>query len=350
MSPTLADVARAAGVHPGTASRALNPESRGLVAASTARRVLAAANRLGYQPNTVARALRTRRSNTVGLLLPDLTNPLFPPIVRGVEEVLGADGMIALIANTDNDAQRERALFAALRGRQCDGFVLLTARRKDEVVEIAVAEKVPLVLVNRLTDKRLVPAVAGDEAVAVAEALAHLAELGHRRILHIAGPQAISTGVIRYHAFMDSLGRTGLDADDCSVVFASAYSEDAGREAMARGLSAKGSRPTAVLAANDLIAFGAIDALRSAGLDCPSDVSVIGFNDLPMAARVLPSLTTISLPKREMGIQAARLLRERIDDPDSSDARCLLLPCPLVVRESTARVRRGKRARGTHPA
>lgn len=332
---TLADVAREAGVHPGTASRALKSDSNGRVAATTVRRVLAAADKLGYQPNTFARGLRTRRSFNVGLLIPDLTNPLFPPIVRGVEEVLRPRGLIALVTNTDNDQARAHQLFTALQARQCDGFVLATAHRQDSLVELAARLGVPAVLVNRSTDRKLLPAVAGDEAGGIAEAVAHLVALGHRRITHIAGPQDTSTGFIRHRTFIDAIDRFGLSATDCPVVLAAAYSDDAGLRAVAE-LPTDERRPTAIMAANDLLALGAIDALRAQGRDCPRDVSVVGFNDMPYLARVSPALTTIRLPKREMGVQAARLLIERIDDSSSSDARLILLPCPLIVRESTA--------------
>ena len=342
VAATLADVARAAGVHPGTASKALNPDSRHRVAASTVRKVLAAADKLGYQPNTLARGLRTRRSFTVGLLVPDLTNPLFPPIVRGVEEVLGPDGMIALVVNTDNDADRAQRLFRALRARQCDGFILATARRTDPLVEEAAAHGVAAVLVNRLTDKRMLPAVAGDEATGIRDAVMHLSELGHRRIAHVAGPQDLSTGLIRHRAFVDAIATVGLSQEECPVVFASGYNEASGQAAISELLAESDQRPTAVVAGNDLIALGVIDALRAVGLDCPKDISVVGFNDMPFMTRVHPSLTTVHLPKREIGVQAARLLRERIDDSSTPDARCLLLPCPLVVRRSTGPVRKSR--------
>ena len=339
VASTLADVARAAGVHPGTASKALNPQSRHRVAARTVRKVLAAAETLGYQPNTMARGLRTRRSFTIGLLLPDLTNPLFPPIVRGVEEVLGADGLVALVVNTDNDAEREQLLFDALRARQCDGFILATARRVDPVVEKAASQKIPTVLVNRFTDERLLPVVAGDEAEGVRSAVAHLTALGHRRIAHVAGPQELSTGLIRHRAFVDAMARAGLDPTACPIVFATAYGEAAGQVAAAELLDAPGGLPTAIFAANDLLALGTIDALRARGLSCPKDVSVVGFNDMPLMSRIQPALTTVEVPKREMGVQAALLLRERIRDAATPDARSVLLSCPLIVRASTGPVR-----------
>src|SRR5579863_8940461 len=147
---TLKDVAAMAGVHPATVSRALNPETRPLVSDETADRILAAADSLGYRPNTVARSLRTRRSNTVGVLLPDLNNPLFPPIVRGLEDRLSSAGYVALIGNTDGDGERERLVFEQMRARHADGIVLATAHLSDPLLAEAARTGLPVVLVNRM--------------------------------------------------------------------------------------------------------------------------------------------------------------------------------------------------------
>src|SRR6201994_1121474 len=146
---TLRDVATAAGVHPATASRALNPETRMLVSEETARRVSDAAAALGYRPNPVARSLRTRRSNTIGVLIPDLNNPLFPPMVRGLEDRLAAAGYVALLGNTDADTVKEQAIFERMRARHVDGFVLATAQANDPVLAEAARAELAGVLVNR---------------------------------------------------------------------------------------------------------------------------------------------------------------------------------------------------------
>src|SRR5450755_5003651 len=189
---TLKDVAARAGVHPATASRALNPETRLLVSEETARRVLAAASALGYTPTPVARSLRTRRSHTVGVLIPDLTNPLFPPIVRGLEDRLAAAGYVALIGNTDSDDDRERLVFELMRARHVDGFVFATARLRSSLLAEAAAAGLPVVLVNRHAEGYGFPSVSVDNERGIAMAIAHLVSLGHRRIAHIAGPQDVS--------------------------------------------------------------------------------------------------------------------------------------------------------------
>jgi LacI family transcriptional regulator len=199
--PTLDDVARAAGVHKATASRALNPATRHQVSAPTAHRVSLEATRLGYVPNTLARDLRTSRTAAVGVLIPDLTNPLFPPIVRGIQDRLEHHGYTALLVNTDADEARERAEFHALRSRRVEGFIVATARRRHPLLEFAVRERITLVTVNRFTELPAVPAVLGDDADGVAQAVAHLRALGHTRLAHLAGPEALSTGYVRLRAF-----------------------------------------------------------------------------------------------------------------------------------------------------
>src|SRR5665213_1653027 len=158
-SVTIRDVARVAKVHPGTVSRALNVQTRALVNQETADRVMRAAEQLGYRPNPIARGLKTNRSYTIGVLIPDITNPLFPPILRGIEDGLGEAGYTSLIVNTDNDAERERSHLEAMRARQVDGFISATARLDRELLSDVAAGGTPLVLVNRSLEDGSVPAV-----------------------------------------------------------------------------------------------------------------------------------------------------------------------------------------------
>src|SRR6516165_2478100 len=225
---TLRDVAVRAGVHPATASRALNPETRILVSEDTAQRVLDAAEALGYSPNPVARSLRTRRSHTVGVLIPDLNNPLFPPIVRGLEDRLAVDGYVALIGNTDSDDQRERMVFDQMRARHVDGLVLATARLHHPLLAEASRADLPVVLINRLAQDYSFPSVSVDNERGVRMAVAHLAGLGHRRIAYIAGPQELSTGLSRYRGFVTAMESSRLPVDDDLVVFAKSFTVEEG--------------------------------------------------------------------------------------------------------------------------
>ncbi|MGH3328736.1 MAG: LacI family DNA-binding transcriptional regulator [Streptomycetales bacterium] len=333
-TPTLRDVAARAGVHPGTASRALNPTTRTLVNDATVGRVRRAAEELGYRPNPIARSLKTSRSGSIGVVVPDLTNPLFPPIVRGVEDVLIAAGYSALIANTDNDADREARHVASLRSRQVEGLIVATARRHHPLLDQLAAEGMPMVLVNRRVEGADITSVTADDAAGVALGVHHLVELGHRRIVHLAGPQWTSTGVVRLRAFRQALADAKLPESESLVEICDVWSEESGEAALGRLLDAARSF-TAVLAGNDLLALGAYGALEARGLACPGDVSVLGFNDMPFSDRLGPPLTSVRIPHYQIGAEAARLLLERFSDP-SAPTKSVLLPVSLVARRSTA--------------
>lgn len=332
--PTLRDVAEAAGVHPATASRALNPATRGLVNADTARRVMKVAEQLGYRPNPIARGLKTAKSGTIGLVVPDLANPLFPPIVRGIEDVLEPAGYTGLIVNTDNDPDREQAQIDRLRARQVEGLIVATALVEHPLMERLHREGVVMVMVNRRTDGVDVPSITPDDAAGVQLAVQHLAGLGHRRIAHVAGPLETSTGVTRARSFRAVVRELGLDDDPALTTTASQWSEESGAEGLRRLLdTAPGF--TAVVAGNDLIALGCYDVFAERGLDCPADISVVGFNDMPFLDKLKPPLTTIAIPQQQIGAEAARLLLDAIAEP-TRPARSVLLPLSLVARGSTA--------------
>jgi LacI family transcriptional regulator len=331
---TLRDVAAVAGVHPATASRALNPETRLLVSEDTARRVVAAAAKLGYRPNPVARSLRTRRSHTVGVLIPDLNNPLFPPIVRGLEDKLAAAGYVALLGNTDADANRERTLFEQMRARHVDGFVLATATQHDRLLDEAAAADLPVVLMNRLAQDYSFPSVSVDNEQGARMAVSHLARLGHTRIAHIAGPQEVSTGVGRLKGFREAMASHGLEVDEDLIAYASRYTVEEGTRCY-RELMVRHGDFTAVAAGNDMLAIGCYAALDEEGRLCPDDVSVIGFNDMPFIDRLKPPLTTVRFPHYQLGTEAAQLLLERINGGDGP-VKILYLAPELIVRGSTA--------------
>lgn len=342
-STTLRDVANRAGVHPATASRALNPQTRALVNDETAARISRAAAELGYRPNPIARGLKTSRSGSIGTVIPDLNNPLFPPIVRGVEDVLSLAGYSALIVNTDNDADREAAQVASLRARQVEGMIFATARLHHPLLEQLVHEDVAVVLVNRKIESAAIPNVICDDTSGVAAALHHLTELGHRRIAHLAGPQSTSTGAVRLRAYRQAIADAGGADDDSLVQVCDYWTEEQGAAAVRRLLDA-GTDFTAILAGNDLLALGAYDALGERGLVCPDDVSVVGFNDIRFMDKLRPPLTSVRIPHYEIGAEAARVLLERLTKGEIP-AKSVLLPPSLVVRQSTGPPRRRRTAR-----
>jgi LacI family transcriptional regulator len=330
--PTIKDVALLAKVHAATASRALNPSTRDMVSTRTANRVIEAAKSLGYSPNSAARSLRTRTSSVAGVIIPDLRNPVFPPIVRGIEDGLREAGYMALLGNTDGDEEREKELLAAMRGRQTDGFILATSRRGDPFPAEAGGFPVPTVLVNRRTDANDIPSVTPDNTAGVYATVRYLVELGHRRIGHVSGPQDLSTGWERYRTFLDAMAAHDLPVEQRRVTFSTAFTEEAGLVAALPLLVADPSI-TAIVAGNDLIALGCYRALEQHGLRCPEDMSVVGFNDMPFLDRQRPRLTSVRIPHYEIGIESARLLLERIGNP-TGPAKRIVLPVELVRRES----------------
>ncbi len=330
---TLKDVARRAGVHPATASRALNPETRLLVSEDTASRVLVAAAELGYRPNAVARSLRTRRSHSVGVLIPDLNNPLFPPMIRGLADRLDADGYVALIGNTDSDDAREHRVFEQMRARHVDGYVLATAHLRNPLLDDAVRAGVPVVLMNRIAEDYSFPSVTVDNERGVKMAIAHLTALGHRAIACIAGPQDVSTGLARYRGFQAAMAGARLEVPPGRVAFAHAFTIEEGYRCAKEILAAGGC--TAVAAGNDMLAVGCYLALDEAGLSCPADMSVVGFNDMPFISMLRPPLTTVAFSHYQVGTEAAQLLLERLNGTDA--VKVLYLAPELIVRGSTAR-------------
>jgi len=328
------DVAAKAEVHPSTVSRVLNPETRSMVSATVADRISKIAEEMGYSRSTLAYGLRTGRTHTIGVLIPDLTNPMFPPIIRQIERTLAEHGYIAIIADSDNDQKNEETIVHSLKSRNVDGLILATAHRLDSVVSTCVAENTPLVLVNRTIDTHSVTAVINDDEHGIELAASHLTELGHKSIAYIGGPQDTSTGHDRYLAFKN-LKRAGkFKSHNELILNCKAFTEAEGRRGLLSILK-KGREFTAVIAANDLLALGCYDALREAGLSCPGDISVTGFNDMPFIDRLTPPLTSLHIPHEEIGRQAAKLLLEAIHNPDSPVRTVNLLP-DLIVRGSTA--------------
>lgn len=332
---TIADVACEAGVHASTVSRALNPATRSMVTEAVALRVGEAAARLGWRPSALAAGLRTRRSRTIGILVPDLVNPIFPPIMRAAETALAAQGYSTLVANTDNDPAREEQLISRMAEHLVEGLMLASAAEGTQAMALCARWRIPLVLINRrLPGRGAAPfsAVTNDDRLGIGLAVAHLAALGHRRIAHLAGPPGVSTAIDRRAGFRGALRKAGLDPAAAPIAAAGAYTVEAGRIATRALLQ---GRPfTALAAANDMLALGAYDALAEAGLRPGHDVAVTGFNDMPFVDRIHPPLTTVRIQHAEMGGQAAALLLAEIADPAAARRDIRLSP-ELVIRAST---------------
>jgi LacI family transcriptional regulator len=331
---TLKDLAAKIDVHYSTVSRVMNPATRHLVADEVAQRILKMADELGFRPNRIAAGLRTSRSGLVGVVLPDIGNPVFPPILAGIEHALTQRGYVPIVVNAGTDKARQRFIVEQMMGRQVEGLILATAEREDPVLDYCTAQHIPVVMVNRGEDIGRVSCVVSDNLLAMRLTVDHLVGLGHRRIGHVAGPESLSTGHLRREGFIDAVRRHRLRRADWKVVEAEGYSREAGFVACGKLFEALPGM-TAIAAANDLLALGCYDYLRSRGLSCPADVSIVGHNDMPFVDALNPPLTTVRIAMHDMGAHAANLLLAQLTEPRSDGLSVVLRP-ELIVRESTA--------------
>lgn len=330
----LKDLAREVGVHVSTVSRALNPDSDHPVTPALIAEIRKASKRLGYRQNLAAYSLKTNRSRTIGVVVPDITDSVFPPIIRGIEDGLAQFGYVAMLANTDGNPRRHAKVLETMRARGVDGLILASVLRADRTVS-RLAAGLPVVTVSRRTDDPRFSSVVHDEDDGVGRLVTHLVSLGHRDIACIAGPQTVSTGFNRYHAFLRHRDLAGLAGRPVSVSFAQAFNEMEG-ERCAEELLVAGRPFGAVVCANDRLAIGAISAFRRHGIACPQDVSVTGFNDMPLADRLSPALTTVRVQHAKAGFEAAGVLIDMIEDEPAAPHH-LVLPVETIVRNSTAR-------------
>lgn len=321
------DVARLAGVSTATVSRILNSPDAGRP--ETRRRVAAAVKKLGYEPNVSARNLRINRTATIIVVLPDINNPFFSFIVRGIEDVAHEQGFSVLLCNTDNDLQRELQYTKIIGRRGADGAIFLTARVSSPHI-LKMAERVPVVLACEYIDGA-VSQVSIDNVGAAMDATRHLIQLGHRRIAYVNGPPDVILSRDRLRGYTLALQQAGLPVLEELIAPGTFYLES-GVEA-ARRLLGLPEPPTAVFCANDEMAIGFIRAAEAMGRRVPDDVAVVGFDDIRFASFYRPALTTVAQPMYEIGRRAAQLLLDQVggkaDGPQS-----IVLPHRLVVRES----------------
>ncbi|MEU7576546.1 LacI family DNA-binding transcriptional regulator [Streptomyces sp. NPDC041068] len=324
-------MARASGCSVATVSRVLAGTRP--VGTETARRVREVADALGYRPNHAARALRSRSTGTVGLVLPQITNPFYPALVRELTHALNADGRAVLLADCDDDPAAEAEYIADLLSRQVDALLVIPAHedRSRQAVASAAA-RVPLVLMDRGCGPGIADSVAVDNSAGMALVLDHLVATGRRRVCFIGAAGTASAAAERRAAY--AAGAGALDPAAPDRVFLGDFSVEWGRAAVDEVWQ---DRPDALVCANDLIAIGALQRLQQLGADVPGEVVVTGFDDIPMAALLAPGITTVRQPVPELAAEAARLLGHRLADGagDGGPQRAIRLAPELVVRESS---------------
>jgi LacI family transcriptional regulator len=326
---TIAEVATFAGVSPTTVSHVLS--GKRAVGAGTKVAVLEAIQQLGYRPNSVARSLRTRRSHMVAVIVPDITNPFYSTLIRGLADELDGSGYGTYVGNTDARPAREQAFLDDALDRGVDGMVFASTSVATRPEDGPAGTGTPVVCVGGAFDHPSVDLVTPDDEVGSRVAVAHLVARGATRIAMIQGPA--ESGTARDHGYRHALTDAGLDFRDEFMVRGD-WTRRGGRRAMQQ-LMMLPERPDAVFCANDLTAIGAMDVARDLGVSIPADVAIAGFDDIDAASMVHPTLTTVQNPGYDTGRGAGRLLVSRMTSAYTGAGRTVVLPCQLVVREST---------------
>lgn len=338
---TLSDIAATIGVAPMTVSRVVN--GTGYVSEETREKVMVAVKKMSYRRNGLARNLKRQRTDTVGLVLGDLSNPYSTELANAVRESLSFKGYNLFISISEHSAKEDIAAFEALADHNVDGFIVATRSNNEGDSRLAkiVDSNVPVVVIGRDFRHDSVDFVSADNLAGGFEATRHLIDLGHRRIGFIGAEMRNKHALKRLQGYLNALDGFGIEIDERlvtgrkeSVSEVPGYStEKMGYEGMKRLLSLP-NRPTAVFARNDFTAVGALTAIKEAGLSIPQDIAIVGFDDTPLAIHTVPPLTTVRQPMRLQGQLAAEMLLRRIAGSDQPRNECVL-DCELIIREST---------------
>ena len=327
MNVTIKDVAREAGFSVATVSRVLN--NSGPVREATRRRIEEVADRLRYTPNLAARSLITRKTLTIGVLLPDLYGEFFSEVIRGIDRAARTGGYHLLVSGSHNDREEIEAALQAMHGR-VDGLIVMAPGLEPGAVVAGLPRRLPLVLLNCDVGDSEFDAVNVDNYGGAREMVEHLLGLGHRRVAIVGGARDNSDARERLRGYQDAIAEAGADVE-VKLQIEGDFTESSGHRA-ARHLLAVDPRPTAIFAANDSMAIGALSALRDASIRVPKDMAVAGFDDIPIARYVSPPLSSVHVPIRGLGMRAVERLLETI--ADGKEKKVEVLPTRLVVRES----------------
>ncbi len=327
---TIRDVARLAGVAPITVSRVLN--NVGPVKIETRARVEAAIAQLHFVPNVLARSLRFKRTQTLALVITDITNPFWTRVVRGVEDTARRSGYSVILCNTDENETIQLETVNLLLQKQVDGILLVPRRNGAGLVERIRRQQVQVVVLDRRISGLPVDTVRSDSEGGAYALTRLLLEQGHRRIVLLSGPEDVPTAADRAAGFHHALAEAGCAAG-CSVLYGE-YSYESGKKLAVQALAAR-PRPSALFAGNNLIATGALHAAQAAGCLVPRDLSLVCFDDFPLELLVEPFFTTAAQPAYELGCQATRLLLERLSGTLNDAPREIILPVEIITRRSS---------------
>jgi DNA-binding LacI/PurR family transcriptional regulator len=336
---TIDDVARRAQVSRATVSRVLNNNHR--VDESLRRRVLEAVQALGYQPNHVARRLRAQSSTVIGLIISDIQNPYFLSVVRGVEDAAYANRMSIVLCNSDEDTAKQKLYLQVMESERVAGLILVPTSSVDSAgLERLQQIGIPVVLLDRSVNGLQVDVVKVDNVRGAYDAVRHLIDLGHRRLGTLAGSLHLSTGYERYQGYRNALSAAGMPVDETLVKYGDFKTESGYR--LTHELMSLPQPPDAIFAANNMMALGALRALRELAVRIPEEIRLVSFDDMPWSGELYSPLTSVSQPTYELGQDAVRLLLNRIARRDAP-YRTVMLQTQLVVRESSGAALAGRR-------
>lgn len=329
--PTIRDVAKRAGVAPITVSRVVNDS--GYVSEKTRERVEAVIEELGYVPNMLGPSLRFKQTMTLAVVITDITNPFWTTVTRGVEDVAQANGYSTILCNTDESETKQEQYMQMLLRRRIDGVLLVPASSKAEPIRMIQNQGIPVVLLDREVNGIDVDIVRADSEEGAYRLTQHLLSLGHRNIAMLTGPKDVSTAVDRVRGYQRALEDADIKRYIDQIYWGN-FTQEAGYE-MGRIVAGLTPRPTALFAANNFIAIGAIQALKEKELRVPEDMALVTIDDIPPAYTLEPFLTAATQPAREMGQQGAQLLLERIREGDNRPCRQVVLPTEMIIRTSS---------------
>lgn len=329
--PTLHGVARAAGVSIATVSATINKTA--YVSPTLQERVRKAIAEVGYHPDAIARSLKTRTTKTLGLIIPDISNAFFAPVIRGIGDVAHARGYTLILCNSDELLEKERAYVQLLRTRRVDGVIMAPVGGAEDYGDLEAVAGAPVVFIDRRVPARA-DVVVADNVQGACDVVRYLVGLGHRRIGEIAGPPKLSTSEERLAGYRNALQEAGLRPDP--TLLKVGYSRLEGGYQAAQALLTMANRPTAIFASNHVMTIGLMRAIAEHGLRCPQDISVACFDDFDWASVFHPRLTTVAQPTYEMGSRAAEYLLARLMGSSDADPQTCVLAPRLVIRDSCA--------------
>lgn len=332
---TIKEVAKKARVSVGTVSNVLSgsvPVSHGLKT-----RVLAAIQALDYHPDHVARSLKTKATKTLGMVISDITNPFFPQMVRGAEDAAWKRGFLLITFNTDDRIERERQVLTVLRARRADGLLIVHAGDSADVshIQASLNAGIEVVCVDRIPTGIDVDTVSVNNTDGARDAVAHLIEVGHRRIGILIGPPALDISRQRLRGYELALEASGIPVDP-RLILRGDFREESGRQLTLEMLSKPG-RPSALFAGNAMMAVGALRAIAEVGLECPDDIALATFDEIPFSNVLRPQVTGVAQPVYQMGYQAAELLIDKLEHPEKHPRPVhIVLEAELRIRESSS--------------